>query len=528
MTEQYPLFSLLIEITKKCNAKCDQCGSRCDVHSEELLTKEQILAVLADVKEHIGTDAMINISGGEPLMRRDLFEIMTEVTAMGFDWGMVTNGSLITDEVIEKMRASGMKTITISLDGLRETHDSLRHLPGSYDRILAALRKLKAARFTDHLQITFIANKRNVYEFEALYRIVHPIGLDSIRVSIIDPIGRAQDNMDLMLGREEILYFTGLVNQLNRKPFHTPIVWSCPHYLGDLVDNRSFQCFTGIYAASILANGDIFVCPNVPHRPEFIQGNILKDSFSEVWKNGFQYFRHRPLPKKCGSCAYRARCQGDSLHTMDFDQNEPMFCYRDLLAATDATAYKKSLFAGYPEMQFCEVSSDDPDACELIIEPDAYSFIRQYFHIGTRHPLSMYEQQMALVGFVCGKTAVMRYVIPCDCACRASDNAIFSPRVLLKVEQELRIINKNYFRSSDRALVGSECSGQKPMRFLGFIHSHPIQHELQYSVGDDSIHTRMFKRFGVYFGVLVNPADDTLGAYYGKDIQQAKLILPEV
>ena len=140
----------------------------------------------------------------------------------------------------------------------------------------------------------------------------------------------------------------------------------------------------------------------------------------------------------------------------------------------------------------------------------------------------MYEQQMALVGFLCGSTAVVRYVIPCDCAFRASDNAIFSPKVLFKVEQELRILNRNYFRSSDRALYGSECSGKKPMRFLGFIHSHPIQHELQYSVGDDNIHARMFKRFGVYYGVLVNPADGTLGAYYGKDIKQAKLILPEV
>ncbi len=528
MTEQFPLFSLLIEITKKCNAKCDQCGSRCDIHSEELLTKEQILAALRDVKEHIGTDAMINISGGEPLMRRDLFEIMTEVTAMGFDWGMVTNGSLITDEVIEKMKSSGMKTITISLDGLRETHDSLRHLPGSYDKILVALRKLKAAAFLDHLQVTFIANKRNVYTFEKLYKILDPIGLDSIRVSIIDPIGRAQDNMNLMLSREEILYFTGLVNRLNAHPFRTLIVWSCPHYLGKLVRGRVFRCSTGIHTASILANGDIFVCPNVPHRPEFIQGNILRDSFSEVWENGFRYFRQKPIPQKCRDCAYLDKCKGDSVHTMDFDRNEPLFCYRDQIAATDAGAYKESLFARYPDLRFCEISSDDPDAGELIIEPDAFDSIRQYFHIGSRHPLSMYEQQMALVGFLCGDTAVVRYVIPCDGALRASDNAIFSPRVMVKVEQELHIINKNYYRSGDRALVGSECSGAKPMRFLGFIHSHPIQHELQYSVGDDNIHMRLYKRFGAYYGVLVNPADGTLGAYYGPDIKQAKLVLPEV
>ncbi|MBR3438200.1 MAG: radical SAM protein, partial [Clostridia bacterium] len=80
--EKYPLYTLLIEITKKCNAACDQCGSRCDINSEEILTKEQILSAMRDLKENIGTYTMINISGGEPLLRKDLFEIMTEITAM--------------------------------------------------------------------------------------------------------------------------------------------------------------------------------------------------------------------------------------------------------------------------------------------------------------------------------------------------------------------------------------------------------------------------------------------------------------
>lgn len=225
MKEKYPLFSLLIEITKKCNAMCDQCGSRCDINSEELLTKEQILSALKDVKENIGTYTMINISGGEPLMRKDLFEIMKEVSLMGFDWGMVSNGSLITDKVIDKMKDSGMKTITISLDGLRETHDSLRHLPGSYDKIIDALNKLKAASFLDHLQVTFTANKRNIYEFEELYGILNKIGLDSIRVSFMDPIGRALDNLDLLLNREEILYLTGFANKVNASKKNTHITW---------------------------------------------------------------------------------------------------------------------------------------------------------------------------------------------------------------------------------------------------------------------------------------------------------------
>ena len=162
----------------------------------------------------------------------------------------------------------------------------------------------------------------------------------------------------------------------------------------------------------------------------------------------------------------------------------------------------------------------------MLIEPEAYLSIRQYFHLGKNSPQSMYEQQMALIGFSAGDTDVVRYVIPCDGALRAADNAIFSGKILKTVDKELKIINNNYYRSSDGTLCGSECSSREPMRFLGFIHSHPTQSDLQYSVGDDVIHARMLKKFGSYVGVLVNPADDTMGAYYGRDRKQARLIVP--
>ncbi len=526
MPEKYPLYTLLIEITQKCNAACDQCGSRCDIHSEELLSKAQILAALRDIKEHIGVYTMLNITGGEPLLRRDLFEIMSEATAMGFEWGMVTNGSLITDEVVGKMRRSGMKTITVSLDGLRETHDALRHLPGSWERILEALTKLKKAAFLDHLQITFTANRRNVGEFEALYRILDPIGLDSIRISFMDPIGRAKDNPELLLDREEILSLTALVNRLNAAPRGTRIIWGCPHFLGDLLENRKFSCFAGIYTASILYNGDIFVCPNVERREALVQGNILTDSFSDVWQNRFVPFRNRTLPRKCADCRHKDRCRGDSLHTLDFDTGEPRFCYRDLLEAPAPQRYKDALFERYPGLSFYEISAGEADAPEVLIEPDAYRFLSKYFHFGSRQPQSMYEQQMALIGFSCGGLRVVRYVIPCDGALRAEDNAIFTGNILKTVDKELKIINNNYYGSDDALLPGSECDNRQPMRFLGFIHSHPTQPALQYSTGDDAIHARMLKKFGSYVGVLVYPPDGAMGAYDGKDLRQAKLIVP--
>ncbi len=524
--EKYPLYTLLIEVTQKCNARCDQCGSRCDIDSPEILSKEQILSALRDIKDNIGTYTMLNITGGEPLLRRDLFDMMNEASDMGFDWGMVTNGSLITDDVIGKMKESRMKTVTVSVDGLRETHDALRHLPGSWDRITSALGKLKKAGFLDHVQATFTMNKRNVLEFGELYRKLAAVGIDSIRVGLMDPIGRARDNASLLPGREEILYFTRLTGELNENGRGPKIVWGCPHYLGSLLGDRRFLCFAGVYTASILVNGDIFVCPNVERRPELIQGNITRDSFSEKWRTAFEPFRQRRLPDKCADCAHRDKCRGDSYHTLDHDKNEPLFCYRDDIERPDAAAYKADLFARYPNLSFYRISSGEPGAREVIIEPEAFGEISAYFHLGKKSPASMYEQQMALIGFTVGETDVVRYTVPCDGALRAEDNAIFTGRIIKKVDKELAIINNNYYRSSDALLRGSEADLKKPMKFIGFIHSHPTQSELIYSTGDDEIHSRMLRRYGSYVGVLVNPADGTMGAYHGADLKQADLIIP--
>ena len=212
---------------------------------------------------------------------------------------------------------------------------------------------------------------------------------------------------------------------------------------------------------------------------------------------------------------------------MDFDLNAPKFCYRDALLPPAAEAYKAALFARYPGTAFCEVSDGAPDAFTLYIEPDAMADIRRYFHFGKRQPQSMYEQQMALVGFAGENYGAVRYVIPCDGAFRAEDNAIFTKKILKTVDKELKIINNNYYGSEDRGVFGSACDNRAPMRFLGFIHSHPTQSELQYSTGDDAIHARMLKQYGLYAGVLVNPAEETLGAYYGKDLRQARLVFPE-
>ena len=517
----FDLRILLLEITLKCNALCEQCGSRCEAGSEEGLKKEEILGLLSDIKENIGTDMMLNVTGGEPLMRKDLFDIMKEASLMGFDWGMVSNGVLVDERAVSLMKNSGLKTITISIDGLEKTHESLRGLPGgSFDRIISAIKLLKKENFLDHLQVTFTANKKNLYELPELYNLLSAIGIDSLRTSFIDPIGRALEHPELLLSKEEMRWLFSFVNKANEKR-GLPIVWGCCHFLKDEIKGRDFVCPTGKTIASVLANGDIFVCPNVPRRPELIQGNIKKDRFSEVWETGFKYFREERRPDFCSGCRYERRCRGDSLHTWDFKENRPFFCYKECFD-TKTVRYESYLKEKYPGAFITIVESPGEDS-DIFVEPGAYLDIRQYFHMGQNHPASVYEQQMGLVGFKTDDNYVIKYVFPSHIDRLGKNKARFREDTLSLALQETEIIKKCFEESDDKEdYVGDG------LRFLGFCHSHPIQKELCYSKGDCVIHKEIANRFGDYIGILINPKEDLIGAYYGKEIRQGNLKLIEI
>ena len=439
---KYELGILLFEITQRCNAKCKHCGSRCEIDSPELLTKEDILDTLRDVKENFGTDVMINISGGEPLMRQDLFEITKEITNLGFDWGLVTNGMLITDETIQKMIDSGMKTITISVDGLPKTHAMLRGVPeNTYDRLKENLKKMVDTKAFDHVQVTFTVNKYNLDDLEPVYNDLNTIGLNSFRVGLCDAIGRAEDNKDLILGREELKRYYKILERIrNRK--ETPVYVACPHFFGANVKNRDFVCFAGKIAASILYNGDIFVCPDVPRQKDLIEGNIHQVKFSDVWRNGFKIEREGFKKDYCEGCKYYPKCQGDSLHTWDFENNKPKWCYKDI-HDVETAKYLEDLKRRYAGYSLVSVMSDKI-ARDIYIEPDAYEDIQRHFNVGKKKPLSLYEQEMALIGFKVDTNYVIKYVTPINMKRVAGDLGFYRKSDLAYALSEADIVRKNF------------------------------------------------------------------------------------
>ncbi len=147
----------------------------------------------------------------------------------------------------------------------------------------------------------------------------------------MDPIGRAKENDELLLNGEEIKKLLNFIKE-KRKNSKLELMYGCPSFLGlkyeKEVRNHYFYCKTGINVASILYNGDLFVCPNVPRRKELIQGNIRTDNFKDVWDNKYKQFRNKERTKcsSCEKCENWEYCLGGSFHTWNFEDNSQNKC----------------------------------------------------------------------------------------------------------------------------------------------------------------------------------------------------------
>ena len=330
------LRKLFFELTLQCNEHCFHCGSSCTAARGDELSRAEWLGIIDQVKADFGTERIqLCITGGEPLLNHDFFAIMGHAHEEGFRWGMTSNATLITPEVARRLAEVGMGTISVSIDGLRETHDHLRGLAGGYDRALAGIQNLLDVGAFHAVQVTTVVNHRNIDELDELFAIMDGLDIDSWRVINLEPIGRALLHPDLMLTRADYLRLFDFIRAKRAAGY--PLEYGCSHYLGleyeAEVREWYWLCNAGVYTASIMANGDIGACLDIERRPETIQGNIRTDRLREVWEHRFALFR-RDLSdscETCRSCEHVRFCRGDAHHSWDYDHERPMVCFKDVL-----------------------------------------------------------------------------------------------------------------------------------------------------------------------------------------------------
>ena len=523
---EYGLTTLFWEATLRCNARCEFCGSGCgDVSCfPDELTGDEIRSALLDISRKLDPSGiMLNITGGEPLVRRDVLDVAAYAAKLGFPWGMVTNGSLLSDENISKMSRAGIRTLTVSIDGCKETHERLRHLEGCFDRIISSLRRISALGAAEHLQVTTVVNRQNISELEELRELLLGIGLDSWRVVTADPIGRAKNNSSVLLDRDGMRRYFEFAEKYRSDPV-LPVIQSCSHYFGEWehrLRSRSFNCGAGRRVASILYNGDIFVCPYVERSKELIQGNVREHSLAEVWSSGFEFFRRRErtLASECRECYYRDSCLGDSLHTWSFDDNSPRFCIKEFYSESELSEYsrrEKGFREAMNELKkecaspaVLRISSNLPCTGRVVLERRASEQLVSFFDWGRTSERNDVEQMACLIGRSVGELMTVSDIIPVPVDLADRESAVFTGKTL----------------SAALELAQTRRTGDGANELIGFVHSHPHELDTVLSTGDEALHKKLLYGFGIRLSMLVNPHKRKLRAYYSEDLSPAEIYL---
>lgn len=291
------------------------------------------LRVIDSISPHIEPNkTTIVLTGGEPLLRKDLENCGEALYKRGFPWGVVTNGFLLSPDRFKSLLNAGLRTITISLDGLEDSHNWLRDNNKSFQRAIDAISLLPSIPDLKYDVVTCV-HPGNLDELDHLKELLIKTGIKYWRIFTIFPIGRARKDDQLQLTRAqfkqvfEFIRETRVENRIN-------LSYSCEGFLGNYegeVRDNFFFCRAGINVASVLADGSISACPDL--RENFIQGNIFKDDFMTVWNNGFQPYRNRSWTKidECATCDSYRYCEGSGLHLRKEKDGKLLFCHLKML-----------------------------------------------------------------------------------------------------------------------------------------------------------------------------------------------------
>jgi radical SAM enzyme (rSAM/lipoprotein system) len=280
---------------------------------------------------------MIVLTGGEALLRKDIETIGVNLYQRGFPWGIVTNGMLLSQQKLQKLLDSGLSSLTISLDGLEDSHNWLRGNKNSFTNAIAAIKLLPKTEDLKYDVVTCI-NRRNIKEIIQIRDLLINSGIKDWRVFTIFPVGRAKENPQLLLEPSEFKVLFDFISQ-TRKEKIIRVNYGCEGFLGSYegeVRDNFFFCRAGINIASVLADGSVSACPNM--RDNFIQGNIYTDNFAEVWESRYGLFRDRSWTKTgiCSDCDFYKYCEGNGMHLRDEKTGELLFCHLKRIAESES------------------------------------------------------------------------------------------------------------------------------------------------------------------------------------------------
>lgn len=327
--KEHHLQQLFWECTWRCNLACRHCGSDCKSSSTlPDMPVEDFIKVVDSILPHVDPHKLnIVITGGEPLVRTDLEKAGRMLYDRELPWGIVTNGLLLSQDRLSKLRGAGIHNLTVSLDGLQDTHNWMRRHPDSFAKALGAIRMVAKA---DDLNFDVVScvNRRSLPELPELRDLLIDSGVRNWRLFTIFPTGRAVNYPEFELTEDEVTRLMDFIVE-TREEGYIKASFCCEGFMAGYegkIRDYFYECHAGMSVASVLLDGGIGACPSI--RSDFRQGNIYNDNFWDVWEHRFEIYRDRGWMKtgKCADCTFWRYCEGNGMHLRD-SSGDLMHCH---------------------------------------------------------------------------------------------------------------------------------------------------------------------------------------------------------
>lgn len=301
-------FHMVWLATNVCNARCLHCSSNSTVRTPDELTTLEAISLMDQFADAGVLD--VAVSGGEPLLRLDLFDILRHARSRNLTIGVGSNGGGLTPAQASLLMQSGVNRFQVSLDGLAEQHDKLRCWPGLFARALRSISLAASAGLRVHVCCTI--TRLNFECLDAFTEFISRREVMRINFSRYVPTGRGTDDLDLardewrkvvetcVLLRERYRGKLEIVSHLAQQILVDSEVQDMPGFIG---------CQAGIGQGCVTANGDVLPCVLLP----ISIGNVRSQAFREIWLNSplIREFQARDgLKGHCSGCLEIKRCGG--------------------------------------------------------------------------------------------------------------------------------------------------------------------------------------------------------------------------
>ena len=302
-----------VAITYRCNLNCRFCYAGCGQGCSRGDSVEMSLSQIKRILEIIYKEAQVptvSFTGGEPLLRSDLPEMVAFAKSLGFRVNLITNGTLATMERVRALVDAGLDSAQVSIEGSRShVHDGITGVPGSFEQSVAGIKHVKASGITVHHHTTM--NRLNWDDLDQMPQLAAGLGLDRLSMNMVIPTGTAETNGEILVRYSEVEEKL-LAVKAGAETAGVQFLWYSPtplcifNPITNGLGNKGCAACDGLL--SVAPDGSLLPCSSYD-RPV---GNLLEESFEKIWKSQeAHHFRYKvQAPPICRSCDRLAICNG--------------------------------------------------------------------------------------------------------------------------------------------------------------------------------------------------------------------------